>query len=674
MSQLPIQEAIPRFKANEERVDNFVNGAGYYNNQGVFVPGLGKNNFRGNWAASTAYQVFDIVNNGGTFYQCLIAHTSTGSFDSSKWVIYQGVTSGQLSPNTGASLVGANDGASGSLFSTVAGFISYILGTGGAGIVGFSTLATYANSTVGFVLKAIKGSNGAAEVGYGSETVKDVLDRSRVRLTANRAYYVRTDGSDSNTGLVDSAGGAFLTTQKAIDVILQTLDFNGFDVTVQVRDGTFTAGLQVLAPTVGKGILRILGNDTTPANCIIDMNGLAAFYAENGASIYVSGFTVINSGGEGIYAQTGAKITVGKMRYGACSNSHVTIGGGGFVNLTQDYTIFGGGASHLHAGSIGAITSSTITATIAGTPAFSSYFCGAAEGTITCKDITFSGTATGPTHLAHKNGVIDTHPAFAALPGSIAGRTATGGRIIGSQTTPDQIAPNQAANNSVRWDSYNVTTGIFTNRFVTDSQPTGSGGGSAWAYVNGDDSYMSGRTHLGCATIVALANTNDGLTVTPATAAFFSQTSIACQNLRRQGTDGAIINFYKGGAAAPQVGSITVTGSATAFNTSSDYRLKNYIGPIKGAWNRVKAIKTAEFVFKSDESETVVRGYIAHELAESHPLAVTGDKDAMQFNEETEQMEPVYQGVDPSKTIADLTAALQEAMIRIERLEAKLNA
>jgi len=545
----------------------------------------------------------------------------------------------------------------------------------------------------GFIA-SLASSTGATLVGYLSGTVSSALDYiytfiglSRTRLTADRTYYVRTDGNDGNSGLANNAGGAFLTLQKAADTVLNTLDLNGKNVTIQVADGTYSAGVQVLAPWVGKGTVTFTGNTGVPAACVVSINGLSCFYAENGASFSVAGFKVVNSGGEGVYSQTGAKITVGAMEFGACSNSHVTVGGGGFVNLTANYTVTGGGTSHLHAGSPGSITSSVITATITGTPNFSSYFAGAAEGTISCQNITFSGAATGPTHLAHKNGVIDTHPAFAALPGNIAGRQATGGSLIGSQTTPFCISPNLAANNSVRMQSYNVTTGLFTDRFIVESQPTGSGGGHAWAYIDGDDSFMSGRTHLGCAALVQLANANSGLSVQPGSAAFFSQSSLSAANFRRDGSDGALMNFYKGGAAAPQVGSITVTGSATAYNTSSDYRLKNKFGPIQGAWDRVKSIQTAEYEFKAAPG-AVVNGFIAHELAATHPTAVTGQKDetrTFQARDEKgdllfdENGNPVmmtvdhYQSIDPSKIIGDLTAALQEAMVRIEQLEAHIN-
>lgn len=93
----------------------------------------------------------------------------------------------------------------------------------------------------------------------------------REQLTAARTYYVRTDGNDSNNGLSDTAGGAFLTIQKAVDVAA-TLDLGIFNCIIQVADGTYT-GAVVLKAFVGSGQVRIIGNEAAPANVIINATG-----------------------------------------------------------------------------------------------------------------------------------------------------------------------------------------------------------------------------------------------------------------------------------------------------------------------------------------------------------------------------------------------------------------
>ena len=115
-----------------------------------------------------------------------------------------------------------------------------------------------------------------------------------------------------------------------------------------------------------------------------------------------------------------------------------------------------------------------------------------------------------------------------------------------------------------------------------------------------------------------------------------------------------------------QVGSITTSGSATAYNTSSDYRLKENVVPLIGAVARLNQLQVHRFNFKADP-ETTVDGFIAHEAQEVVPECVTGEKDAVD-----DEGNPVYQGIDQSKLVPLLTAALQEAIGRIETLEAEV--
>ena len=113
-------------------------------------------------------------------------------------------------------------------------------------------------------------------------------------------------------------------------------------------------------------------------------------------------------------------------------------------------------------------------------------------------------------------------------------------------------------------------------------------------------------------------------------------------------------------------GSISTNGSATAFNTSSDYRLKENVVDLDGAIDRVKQLAPKRFNFIAD-ADTVVDGFLAHEAQVVVPEAVTGIKD-----EVDEEDNPVMQGIDQAKFVPLLTAALQEAVAKIETLEQRL--
>src|SRR5581483_3802132 len=112
----------------------------------------------------------------------------------------------------------------------------------------------------------------------------------RELLAANRTYYVRTDGSDLNNGLANSAGGAFLTLQKAADTVYGKLDLNGFDVTIQMGNGTYSGGVVADGPQVGKGKITFKGDSLNPSNVLISTTNANNFNAKNGAVFYVDGF------------------------------------------------------------------------------------------------------------------------------------------------------------------------------------------------------------------------------------------------------------------------------------------------------------------------------------------------------------------------------------------------
>ena len=117
------------------------------------------------------------------------------------------------------------------------------------------------------------------------------------------------------------------------------------------------------------------------------------------------------------------------------------------------------------------------------------------------------------------------------------------------------------------------------------------------------------------------------------------------------------MRFAYGGTA---VGSITITASATAFNTSSDYRLKNIDGPLTGSGDFIDALQPKVGTWKVDGSKFV--GFLAHEVQEISPSSVVGEKDG-------EQMQAMEYG--SAEFIANIIAELQSLRKRVAQLESK---
>jgi hypothetical protein len=187
----------------------------------------------------------------------------------------------------------------------------------------------------------------------------------------------------------------------------------------------------------------------------------------------------------------------------------------------------------------------------------------------------------------------------------------------------------------------------------------------------------------------------------------------------KNGNDGGYGLVFRN-TSASQVGTITWTASSTSYNTSSDYRLKENVVDLTGASARVNQLKPARFNWISDDTDTLIDGFLAHEVATVIPEAITGTKDAMRDEEyevtpatgdiytpatddvdevihstDAEQPEtledgqlwrentaavmgtrsvPDYQGIDQSKLVPLLTAALQEALTEIASLKTRVEA
>ena len=127
----------------------------------------------------------------------------------------------------------------------------------------------------------------------------------------------------------------------------------------------------------------------------------------------------------------------------------------------------------------------------------------------------------------------------------------------------------------------------------------------------------------------------------------------------------SILRFHRNEAI---VGSVTASTTGVNYNESSDYRLKENVTLITDAVDRLKQLKPSRFNFIVEPDRTV-DGFIAHEVQAVVPQAVMGDKDEVDADGN-----PVMQGIDQSKLVPLLTAALQEAITKIEALEARVTA
>lgn len=130
-----------------------------------------------------------------------------------------------------------------------------------------------------------------------------------------------------------------------------------------------------------------------------------------------------------------------------------------------------------------------------------------------------------------------------------------------------------------------------------------------------------------------------------------------------QGTGIPHMQFLNG---ATTVGSVTNNGTAASFNTTSDYRVKDKLGEIEDAVERVLDLQPLLYSFIGNEE--VNEGFIAHEVDAIVPNAVTGDKDAVDPITDA----PILQQLDLSKLVPLLTQALKEAIWKIDDLQEKV--
>ena len=203
-----------------------------------------------------------------------------------------------------------------------------------------------------------------------------------------------------------------------------------------------------------------------------------------------------------------------------------------------------------------------------------------------------------------------------------------------------------------------TNTGIF---FPAAGTIAFTEGGTESMRIDSSGNVLVGKTTTGSGTAGwALSSAGGGLSVTVSTgtneAFIYNNTSTGGQ---------AQIDFR---TANIEKGYIQWDNTNTTYSTTSDYRLKENIAPMTGALAKVAALKPCTYSWKIDGSDG--QGFIAHEVAEVVPQAVTGEKDGVREDGVT----PRYQGIDTSFLVATLTAAMQEQQALITSLTARIAA
>jgi len=181
--------------------------------------------------------------------------------------------------------------------------------------------------------------------------------------------------------------------------------------------------------------------------------------------------------------------------------------------------------------------------------------------------------------------------------------------------------------------------------------------GYVFSGVNGERMRIDSSGNLLWANTGGVSSSQSGIVFNNTTHSYIQVSGGSDTNFRYR------MEFINGNG---QVGTITTNGSATAYNTSSDYRLKENVVEMDGAIDRVKLLQPKRFNFIADADKTV-DGFLAHEVQDIVPEAIHGVKD-----EVDEEGNPVYQGIDQSKLVPLLTKAIQEQQTIIDDLKARI--
>lgn len=554
------------------------------------------------------------------------------------------------------------------------------------GILPVANGGTGSNSVLAFRVFAGPSSGGATAPGFRQLVANDIpdissiyqpLDSDLTALAANstNGLWARTDtGTGSARTITGTANEITVTNGNAVSgnptlSLPSSLTFTGKTVT----GGTFNSGAfngtvgattpsTVAATTITGTSLTISANSTlTPSSVLKNANNGLLIQAGTGA---INEFQIINAAGNSpiMRVPNGSTSVLFEGGINATAIGATTPSTGVFTSLgiTGDVLQGNNGAAYSDTG----VTGRGFYASRAGVAAFTALAVGA--------NSTFTGaTAEG---------------SFGSLTASANNRrTGLNMRTFGGTTWGTNgsavIQTTETQSETARGSAFIVETVLNTTTTNAERMRI-SGAGNLLVGTTTDPSGGPGKF-----VALGIENTPIGAT-TPSTGAFSTissggaptdvstgtldgayfyangNTNISVANsatlwLRRRSSDGALLNFYRDTSA---VGSISVTTTATAYNTSSDRRLKTNIRDYFGSGKVIESIKVRQYDWKTGEKNTV--GFVAQELYEAYPAAVTkGDDNKVKIEQQW--------AVDYSKLVPVLVAEVQALRARVAELEQK---
>ena len=484
--------------------------------------------------------------------------------------------------------------------------------------------------------------------------------RGRFYYTATAAQTVFS-GADSNGKTLAYQDGGYVDVYLNGVLLQDTTDYTATTKTSVTLTSGATAG--DLVEIVAYGIFSV-------ADSVSALSG-GTF---EGAVVVNNNFTVDNGTIklDGNYPVGSSNVAIGDTALDDASFSganNVAVGHAAMSSTTSGNFNSGVGAYSLNSNTTGSSNSSY------GSSSLENNTTGSSNSAYGAGALNSNTTASNNTAVGYQAGYSNTTGAANTFVGFGSGRSSTGtnntfyGKDSGFYVT-------SGSNNTIlgRYDGNQNGLDIRTstgNIVLSDGDGNprlriASSGAISFGSTNGSNDIEGGSVGLAL-------NGSDGLQLLDSR----SNSSINTYRYRFYNTNGL-------------VGSITTNGSTTSYNTSSDYRLKENVVDLTGATDRLKQLEPKRFNFIAD-ADTTVDGFIAHEVQAIVPEAITGTHNEVEVWKDGEELPdgvsvgdnkldddgntiPKYQGIDQSKLVPLLVAAVKEQQATIEALEARIAA